>query len=209
CFVFFFFQAEDGIRDFHVTGVQTCALPISNGRLFPTAGAACGGNGGKLNSNNPIPETQTEVGCCLPDMTGWCYTSFSVVRVGTCDGTYQPDGSCDEPPNSCESASGQTIESEFLYGYDYSGNDGPYTNTNPKPTSICSGGCSYSSGTPTECVAYRNTDGTSGPAVYCRFPATGTGSECSGDGGDYTPDQPNQSCPPGTTRGVVNGRVVC
>src|SRR5690606_40733630 len=29
-FIFcFFFQAEDGIRDFHVTGVQTCALPIS------------------------------------------------------------------------------------------------------------------------------------------------------------------------------------
>src|SRR5690606_11319364 len=26
--MFFFFQAEDGIRDFHVTGVQTCALPI-------------------------------------------------------------------------------------------------------------------------------------------------------------------------------------
>src|SRR5690606_40129656 len=30
CLLFcFFFQAEDGIRDFHVTGVQTCALPIS------------------------------------------------------------------------------------------------------------------------------------------------------------------------------------
>src|SRR5690349_22315266 len=28
CF-FFFFQAEDGIRDLYVTGVQTCALPIS------------------------------------------------------------------------------------------------------------------------------------------------------------------------------------
>src|SRR2546427_5759456 len=27
--VFFFFQAEDGIRDLTVTGVQTCALPIS------------------------------------------------------------------------------------------------------------------------------------------------------------------------------------
>src|SRR5690606_37843321 len=26
----FFFQAEDGIRGFHVTGVQTCALPISD-----------------------------------------------------------------------------------------------------------------------------------------------------------------------------------
>src|SRR5256885_2632112 len=28
CGVFFFFQAEDGIRDYKVTGVQTCALPI-------------------------------------------------------------------------------------------------------------------------------------------------------------------------------------
>src|SRR5206468_6680879 len=28
-FFFFFFQAEDGIRDLIVTGVQTCALPIS------------------------------------------------------------------------------------------------------------------------------------------------------------------------------------
>src|SRR6267378_7252775 len=26
--LFFFFQAEDGIRDLYVTGVQTCALPI-------------------------------------------------------------------------------------------------------------------------------------------------------------------------------------
>src|SRR5258706_9656546 len=28
----FFFQAEDGIRDWSVTGVQTCALPISRSR---------------------------------------------------------------------------------------------------------------------------------------------------------------------------------
>src|SRR5438874_928703 len=32
--LFFFFQAEDGIRDLYVTGVQTCALPISHG-AFP------------------------------------------------------------------------------------------------------------------------------------------------------------------------------
>src|SRR5687768_17937642 len=38
CF-FFFFQAEDGIRDVAVTGVQTCALPIS--------GPACYGRGGE------------------------------------------------------------------------------------------------------------------------------------------------------------------
>src|SRR2546425_3990170 len=35
-FFFFFFQAEDGIRDKLVTGVQTCALPISHHRtLWP------------------------------------------------------------------------------------------------------------------------------------------------------------------------------
>src|SRR2546430_7518667 len=33
-FTFFFFQAEDGIRDLTVTGVQTCALPI-----YPHLGA--------------------------------------------------------------------------------------------------------------------------------------------------------------------------
>src|SRR5256885_12213548 len=30
---FFFFQAEDGIRDYKVTGVQTCALPICAARI--------------------------------------------------------------------------------------------------------------------------------------------------------------------------------
>src|SRR5437879_11468692 len=37
-FFFFFFQAEDGIRDTSVTGVQTCALPISRLRLIFTDG---------------------------------------------------------------------------------------------------------------------------------------------------------------------------
>src|SRR5690606_40169123 len=37
---FFFFQAEDGIRDFHVTGVQTCALPISVGLIWLAFGHA-------------------------------------------------------------------------------------------------------------------------------------------------------------------------
>src|SRR5690606_40821948 len=42
---YFFFQAEDGIRGFHVTGVQTCALPISVSRrnfLKSSATAAAG-----------------------------------------------------------------------------------------------------------------------------------------------------------------------
>src|SRR3712207_9424322 len=36
--VFFFFQAEDGIRDIGVTGVQTCALPILLTLLFMSFG---------------------------------------------------------------------------------------------------------------------------------------------------------------------------
>src|SRR6266511_5767830 len=38
----FFFQAEDGIRDFHVTGVQTCALPISPPWSDATSCPSCG-----------------------------------------------------------------------------------------------------------------------------------------------------------------------
>src|SRR5699024_12014396 len=48
----FFFQAEDGIRDRNVTGVQTCALPISQaevgmmskfGEVRPATSASCAG----------------------------------------------------------------------------------------------------------------------------------------------------------------------
>src|SRR5690606_39561003 len=42
-----FFQAEDGIRDFHVTGVQTCALPI----YLPPA---CSCDGAALRSNQGL-----------------------------------------------------------------------------------------------------------------------------------------------------------
>src|SRR2546422_1781899 len=38
---FFFFQAEDGIRDVAVTGVQTCALPISYGYRYAALYSTC------------------------------------------------------------------------------------------------------------------------------------------------------------------------
>src|SRR3989454_9892733 len=41
--LFFFFQAEDGIRDYKVTGVQTCALPISD-RPLPQSAIIIAGN---------------------------------------------------------------------------------------------------------------------------------------------------------------------
>src|SRR3712207_7439042 len=43
---FFFFQAEDGIRDIGVTGVQTCALPIST--YYLTGFCRCGECGGSF-----------------------------------------------------------------------------------------------------------------------------------------------------------------
>src|SRR2546422_1591861 len=42
---FFFFQAEDGIRDVAVTGVQTCALPISNAMKPMGSSGATGTSG--------------------------------------------------------------------------------------------------------------------------------------------------------------------
>src|SRR2546429_6315611 len=44
--IFFFFQAEDGIRDVAVTGVQTCALPIF--AIERLGAVACGENGRAL-----------------------------------------------------------------------------------------------------------------------------------------------------------------
>src|SRR5690606_40120277 len=50
-----FLQAEDGIRDFHVTGVQTCALPILEiakaGLTCETAVHICYGYGIKANTD--------------------------------------------------------------------------------------------------------------------------------------------------------------
>src|SRR2546430_12196930 len=48
-FIFFFFQAEDGIRDLTVAGVQTCALPISRN--------STGGNLQASRPSRPLPGT--------------------------------------------------------------------------------------------------------------------------------------------------------
>ena len=53
----FFFQAEDGIRDYDVTGVQTCALPIST-------------------SPNPTPGQVRGPLHCLDGLGGWCRRLF-------------------------------------------------------------------------------------------------------------------------------------
>src|SRR3989440_980308 len=62
CFIFilfFFFQAEDGIRDLIVTGVQTCALPISikNLRVEQSSGNSSWDTSGlrAIQSSSPFP----------------------------------------------------------------------------------------------------------------------------------------------------------
>src|SRR5436190_15126279 len=54
-YLFFFFQAEDGIRDHCVTGVQTCALPISD-RFMPTTNGAGGRSGALWRLRNGMVE---------------------------------------------------------------------------------------------------------------------------------------------------------
>src|SRR2546422_2258612 len=52
---FFFFQAEDGIRDVAVTGVQTCALPI----FFPSLVAVIVAEPAPAPLTRPLPSTVT------------------------------------------------------------------------------------------------------------------------------------------------------
>src|SRR5438093_13611097 len=60
--VHFFFQAEDGIRDWSVTGVQTCALPICPSRdLGPGSWQASRRRGGSL--RHDCSYRQSRAGC--------------------------------------------------------------------------------------------------------------------------------------------------
>src|SRR5256885_6211870 len=65
--VFFFFQAEDGIRDYKVTGVQTCALPICRS----TSAKASRGRRARSPMSRPQKVTESDSGFSrLPWQTG-------------------------------------------------------------------------------------------------------------------------------------------
>src|SRR5690625_2251452 len=57
----FFFQAEDGIRDGHVTGVQTCALPISPGEEGGECDDECDTCGGSILRGAPSGEVEVYI----------------------------------------------------------------------------------------------------------------------------------------------------
>src|SRR5207245_4540973 len=76
-YYFFFFQAEDGIRDATVTGVQTCALPISSA-----------GNGSRCSRSIPMA---LPTGCGLPAIRR-CSSRSEERRVGKeCRSRWSPE----------------------------------------------------------------------------------------------------------------------
>src|SRR5258707_6164960 len=77
CFLFFFFQAEDGIRDIGVTGVQTCALPIYS---FMTAEI----EGDRLNEEEIIAN-------CIVTMVGGQETTTNLIGNGVLSLLRNPD----------------------------------------------------------------------------------------------------------------------
>src|SRR5712672_640998 len=84
---FFFFQAEDGIRDKLVTGVQTCALPISRRCQLDTALAVRPGERADADddqhrddhADDPAPH-RPELGPLGPEQLGEAVTSGAQLR---------------------------------------------------------------------------------------------------------------------------------
>ncbi|MBK3824657.1 methyltransferase [Stutzerimonas balearica] len=157
--------------------------------LFPTVKAACQSGGGSP-FDTQFPESKSEFGCCVKDMTGWCYTSFSVVRVGSCEGTYNTaDGSCTpppepEPPNQCETTNGQTVSHEHLM------KSAVGQPTIDPPGSVCGNGCQYAfTYTPASNV-YVYSSGNP-PGVFGIYSYTGNGIECT-ENTLQTPGNPSE-----------------
>src|SRR5690554_8164167 len=83
---FFFFQAEDGIRDADVTGVQTCALPIS-GRVGERTGRAMPKADSDMQMTSALErpmrsETQPQAGPAIIDSKPMVEASLPAVRAG-------------------------------------------------------------------------------------------------------------------------------
>src|SRR5215467_4818929 len=97
----FFFQAEDGIRDYKVTGVQTCALPISGGLIRasmpPVAGSGVGTEGWQMLFRSPMiplePCAQNPIRPPMSPMPGTEQTppEGAVTAAGAAACTRSPD----------------------------------------------------------------------------------------------------------------------
>src|SRR3989440_8630951 len=69
--MFFFFQAEDGIRDLIVTGVQTCALPISSRRRHTRSDRDWSSDGCSSDLAHSELQSRSDLVCPLLLVTGY------------------------------------------------------------------------------------------------------------------------------------------
>src|SRR5437870_8448901 len=74
----FFFQAEDGIRDGHVTGVQTCALPICTSICLPRLATPTPAN----RSTYRLPSTSYSAAPSPRSIESWLNRDRKSVVVG-------------------------------------------------------------------------------------------------------------------------------
>src|SRR5688572_33353246 len=96
---FFFFQAEDGIRDLTVTGVQTCALPIlaagADSNAFPAGKAALSAVAELPAVEPPLELESAPASTCVPGPTDLCVSGrfrSEERRVGKeCRSRWSPD----------------------------------------------------------------------------------------------------------------------
>src|SRR5256885_4010208 len=97
---FFFFQAEDGIRDYKVTGVQTCALPICGMRGVPQ-NSLCASRAAQTTAASQM----TKQACPSAGLPPRIPPNAGVGRRGEAGGSQQPTANSQQPALSIRSAS--------------------------------------------------------------------------------------------------------
>src|SRR5205807_4976535 len=96
----FFFQAEDGIRDYKVTGVQTCSSD-----LIPTTAACAQCHTTGSYATYSVTATHQGVTNCLSCHGPTVAATFANVKITTAPGNHIPFGSLDCNGSGCHSTS--------------------------------------------------------------------------------------------------------
>src|SRR5690606_40288364 len=88
---------EDGIRDFHVTGVQTCALPISAPASL-TAAAVASAAGGQVDSSADGGSRRILPTCSLDSINLWASAAWVIGSRRSTTGRIRP---CSTKGHTC------------------------------------------------------------------------------------------------------------
>src|SRR5690625_3910328 len=109
-YVFFFFQAEDGIRDGHVTGVQTCALPISSNSSSSTY---------TVKSGDSLSQIAYDKNVSVKDLMKWNDLDSTLIfpgnKLSLKNGSSSSSSSNNSSSNSSSSSSSNSSSSNSTY----------------------------------------------------------------------------------------------